>query len=234
MCVCVCCCHAWSQTSTLYKPVNNELTVSDYLRPLAVINFSTRLKSIKPAQVHHGTGCSVYSGIRWTPLLHAIAKKEKTPAGLDRKSPGWGRQRDGDWTSTDTCASIFFIFLFFNTPKRRKTDAVRGAGASLLLTRPICVLGKNVLSAHVLTGTWKGKKQQKKTASPNNGLRSRSNGSARVRARVRRERYDLSLLCLHTCVLCLSAILKWYLFFQIRPVKPLLSPPVYSLFKIIK
>lgn len=54
----------------------------------------------------------------------------------------------------------FFLFFFFNTPKRRKTDAVRGAGASLLLTRPICVLGKNVLSVHVLTGTWKGKKKK--------------------------------------------------------------------------
>lgn len=59
--VCSCCC-VWSLISTLYKPVNNELTLSDYLRPLAVINLSTRLESIKPAQVHHGPGCSVVSG----------------------------------------------------------------------------------------------------------------------------------------------------------------------------
>lgn len=190
-----------------------------------MINLSARLKSIKAAQVHHGTGCSVYSGILWTPLLHAIPKKKKT-------LQAWTRSLlavDDNVTVIErrlihVPPFFYFFYFFLNTPERRKTDAVRGARASVLLTRPICVLGKNVL-----TGTCKGGK---------NSL-SQQRFALKIkwqcaRACVKWERYDLSLLCQHICVLCLSAILKWYLFFQIRSVEPLLSPPVNSVFKIIK
>lgn len=125
---------------------------------------------------------------------------------------------------------LFFFFLFLSTP--RATQDGRGAWS-----RSIPPADASYLRAWEECpdrGHGRGVKK-KKTASPNKGLRSRSNGSARMRACVRRERYDLSLLCLHTCALCVSAILKWYLFFfQIRPVEPLLPPPVNSFFKIIK
>lgn len=118
--VCSCCC-VWSLTSTLYKPVNNELTVSDYLRPLAVINLSTRLESIKPAQVHHGPGCSVFSGTPWTPPVHA-----KNPTGLDRKPPGWGRQVTVIESRPIHVPPFFFSSFFFLPPSdARRTRCVK-------------------------------------------------------------------------------------------------------------
>lgn len=139
------------------------------------------------------------------PPLYAIPKKKKTLQGRTGSLPA-----EVDNVTVIERRLIHvppFLIFFFNTPERRKTDAVRGAGASLPLTRPICVLGKNVLTGTLKRGE-RGEGRGGGTTSLNKGLCSRSNGSARVRACVRRERYDLSLLWLHTCVLCLSAILK--------------------------
>lgn len=217
---CSCCC-VWSLTSTLYKPVNNELTVGDYLRPLAVINLSTRLEAIKPAQVHHGPGCSVFSGTPWTPPVHA-----KSRTGLDRKPPGRGRQVTVIESRPIHLPPFFSSFFFLPPSDARRTRCVKPE-------HPSCW---RVLFACSGRMSWQGHGrgvEKKKQPLPTKVC---AQDQIAVRECVRAEDENDMIYPDCACTLVLSACLPFWniCFFQIRPVEPLLSPPVNSFFKIIK